>query len=240
MTVSMTIDYMCAKQVRWYDFVLLPMTNESNQNPAAPPHLNYQPRPWERIVSSAAAITVVGLIGFLVIRNQPFSDPNLVVLVRILLAFAMAVLGATVPGSLNVEWSGKGVGVRATGAVGLFVLTFFFTPTALVTQRLPASSAPVKAPPDEKTNKMVYGPVKIYFGSSYDPGGTSTPDYNVTNEVREAVQKNADWIASLDGSVESVVSSHIDEGVSAEVALALSENGGSLVRNLLAEDGVNR
>jgi hypothetical protein len=50
---------------------------------------------------------------------------------RIVLALAMAVFGATVPGFLNVGWRGGGLVVRAGGALALFVLTLVFTPTVL-------------------------------------------------------------------------------------------------------------
>jgi hypothetical protein len=200
---------------------------------------DYHPRLWERIVSATAAVTIVGLIGFLVVRNQPFSDPNLVILVRILLAFATAVLGATIPGALHVNWSGKGVAVRATGAVGFFILTFFFTPAIVITQPLPAKATTTVQP---NSNKTVHGPVTIYFGSSYDKRSeTSSPDYVVTNDVKRAVQTNADWIASLGDSVQEVIIySNVDEGVSSEMALALADDGAGLVENLLAADGINR
>jgi outer membrane protein OmpA-like peptidoglycan-associated protein len=214
------------------------MVSDPKQTSAGLTAPDYHPRLWEQIVAAAAAVTIVGLVGFLVVRNQPFSDQNLVVFVRILLAFATSLLGATIPGTLHVKWSGKGVAVRAAGAVGLFVLTLFFTPTALV----PSPTAPKSEPIKVTTGKTVVSPANIYFGSSYDSHGeTSTPDYKVTDEVKKSVQKNAEWIASFDDSVESVViSSHIDEGVSAEMALALSENGGDLVKNLLADEGINR
>jgi hypothetical protein len=47
---------------------------------------------------------------------------------RIILSLSVAVLGATVPGFLNVGWSAKGFAVRAGGALALFVLTFLLTP----------------------------------------------------------------------------------------------------------------
>jgi hypothetical protein len=44
------------------------------------------------------------------------------------LSLSIAVLGATVPGFLNVGWSGRGLAIRAGGALALFVLTFLLTP----------------------------------------------------------------------------------------------------------------
>jgi hypothetical protein len=63
----------------------------------------------------------------------------------------------------------------------------------------------------------------------------------VTNDVKRAVQTNADWIASLGDSVQEVIIySNVDEGVSSEMALALADDGAGLVENLLAADGINR
>src|SRR5882762_9860069 len=83
---------------------------------------------WERVTAAIAAATILLLVVFLVIRNQPFNDPNLVVLTRIVLSLAIAVFGATVPGFLNVDWSLNGMVVRAGGALALFVLSFIATP----------------------------------------------------------------------------------------------------------------
>lgn len=65
---------------------------------------------------------------FLVIRNDPFADPDLVVLVRIVLALAVGILGATIPGFLSVEYDLGGFSIRAAGALALFVIVYFGTP----------------------------------------------------------------------------------------------------------------
>lgn len=83
---------------------------------------------FERRVSLLTAVFVVGVVVYLVVRNAPFSDPNLVVLMRIILALAVGVLGATIPGFLSVEYNFAGFAIRATGAVGLFLVAFFGTP----------------------------------------------------------------------------------------------------------------
>jgi hypothetical protein len=66
-----------------------------------------------------------------VLRNTPFADPNLVVVLRIILSFAAAALGASIPGFLHVSVSGKGIWIRAGGALALFVLTLFFSPNVV-------------------------------------------------------------------------------------------------------------
>ena len=82
----------------------------------------------ERRVAVAIACLVVLVVLFLVVRNQPFADPNLVLILRIVLSLAIGILGATIPGFLQVEYSAGGFMIRAAGALALFVITFFGTP----------------------------------------------------------------------------------------------------------------
>jgi hypothetical protein len=95
----------------------------------SPPGLQF-----DRIVGTLAAVVVVGLGVFLLIRNEPISDPRLFFVLRLLMSFSAAVLGATIPGFLDVSWSGGGLIVRAGGALALFVLTFLYTPDLVSTQ----------------------------------------------------------------------------------------------------------
>jgi hypothetical protein len=90
--------------------------------------------PFDRIAATLAALVIVGLMAFLLIRNEPIADPRLFFGLRLLLSFGAATLGASIPGFLNVGWSGGGLAVRAGGALALFVLTFVYTPD-LVTGR---------------------------------------------------------------------------------------------------------
>jgi tetratricopeptide (TPR) repeat protein len=83
---------------------------------------------FERRLSLFTAVFIVILIGFLVVRNEPFTDPNLVVLARIILALAVGVLGATIPGFLQLTYNFAGFAIRAAGALALFVIAFFGTP----------------------------------------------------------------------------------------------------------------
>jgi hypothetical protein len=92
---------------------------------------NYDVRVWERVTTVVVAVLVIGLLCFLVIRNEPFADSNLVVVTRTILSLAVAILGATVPGFLNVSWRGTGLLIRAGGALALFVFTYSYTPTVL-------------------------------------------------------------------------------------------------------------
>jgi hypothetical protein len=112
------------------------LTNQGGQSPVGggtgtTSDKPYQAAQWEKIVAVAMAVLVIGVTLFLVIRNQPFADPNLVRLLRIVLSVAAAIAGATIPGFLDVKWSGGGFLIRAGGALALFVITFFGSPTVI-------------------------------------------------------------------------------------------------------------
>ncbi len=94
--------------------------------------MSYQPHAWEKVVSYATAFLFIATNVFLLIRNQPIADPNLVVVLRILLSLMVAIFGASVPGMLRVDLTTKkGVAIRATGALALFVISFVMTPKVL-------------------------------------------------------------------------------------------------------------
>ena len=86
---------------------------------------------FDRIVGMLAAIVVVGLAVFLLVRNQPIADPKLFFVLRVVMSLSAATLGSTIPGFLNVGWWGGGLIIRAGGALALFVLTFIYTPDLL-------------------------------------------------------------------------------------------------------------
>jgi hypothetical protein len=86
---------------------------------------------YERIVGTTAGAICLGLIIFLVVRNQPFADPTLALLTRVIVSLVAAVFGATLPGFLNLQWNAGGLGLRAGGALALFVLTFLVTPQVI-------------------------------------------------------------------------------------------------------------
>ena len=88
----------------------------------------YKPELWEKITVVTVSVCIVVLVGWLVIRNQRFADPNLVVILRTIISLAVAVLGATIPGFLQIDWTNKGKAIRAGGALALFVATFLMSP----------------------------------------------------------------------------------------------------------------
>ena len=92
----------------------------------------YQPHLVEKVLTYFAGFGFLGVVCFLLVRNQPLADKNLVVFVRILLSLVVAVFGATLPGLLKIDLtSKKGIAIRSTGALALFVLAFLFTPKVL-------------------------------------------------------------------------------------------------------------
>jgi tetratricopeptide (TPR) repeat protein len=83
---------------------------------------------FERRVSLFTAVFIIAVVVFLIVRNDPIADPNLVVLARIILVLAVGMLGATIPGFLSVTYNLAGFSIRAAGALALFVIAFFGTP----------------------------------------------------------------------------------------------------------------
>ena len=100
---------------------------------------------FDRIAATFAALTIVGLVLFLLVRNEEIADPRLFFALRLVLSFGTAVLGATIPGFLSVGWSAGGLTVRAGGALALFVLTYLYTPD-LVTKQDQRGQVTISAP----------------------------------------------------------------------------------------------
>jgi hypothetical protein len=82
----------------------------------------------DRIAALFSGLLMFALVAFLLIRNQPIASPQLFFALRVVLSLLAGILGATIPGFLNLKWSGGGFVIRAGGALALFVLTFVYTP----------------------------------------------------------------------------------------------------------------
>ena len=107
---------------------------------------------FDRVAATLAALVVVGLAVFLLVRNEPIADPKLFFVLRVVVSFSAATLGATIPGFLDIRWSGNGLAIRAGGALALFVLTFVYTPDLVADPRRPGphinqSSSGILSPP---------------------------------------------------------------------------------------------
>jgi hypothetical protein len=91
---------------------------------------------WERVLSFCAMFWVIFIVSLLVLQDRPLTNPNYVVLVRILLSLAAGTWGATIPGMFSISAiyrlsSGWKTAIRASGAICFFLVTFFGTPQVL-------------------------------------------------------------------------------------------------------------
>jgi hypothetical protein len=97
---------------------------------------------FDRIAAVCAGLAIVGVVLFLVIRNEEIAGTRLFLALRVMLSLAAAVLGGTIPGFLEIGWkTQRDRTIRAGGALALFVLTFVYTPDD-PGQRHPEISAP--------------------------------------------------------------------------------------------------
>ena len=146
---------------------------------------DYSPATWEKAVSVSVSVAIVALVSYLVIRNEPFAEPQLAALVRTLLSLAIAVLGGTIPGFLKVDLSTKGIAIRAAGALALFVITYFFSPAlapSLNSDRIP----PLKNPKPVTRFQPETTPRLARVQLEKSPAGKKTPTNPL--ELRSALQ----------------------------------------------------
>ena len=115
---------------------------------------------FDRIAASCAALAIIGLVVFLLVMNQPIADPRLFFAFRVVLSLSAAVLGAAIPGFLEIGWTGRGLAIRAGGALALFLLTFLFTPDLAETSKSAATS--VSAPGGVAAQTITGSPITIH------------------------------------------------------------------------------
>jgi hypothetical protein len=115
---------------------------------------------FDRVAATCAALVIVCLVVFLLIRNQEIADARLFFALRVVLSFGTAVLGATIPGFLEIGWSGSGLAIRAGGALALFVLTFLYTPD-LATTHEQAGQTTINAPGGVAAGSISGSPITI-------------------------------------------------------------------------------
>src|SRR5260370_5431715 len=115
---------------------------------------------FDRIAAVCAALVIVGLVMFLLIRNEEIADPRLFFALRLVLSFGTAVLGATIPGFLAIGWSGSGLTVRAGGALALFVLTYLYTPD-LATKQGHGGQVTISAPNGVAAGEIKNSPITV-------------------------------------------------------------------------------
>jgi hypothetical protein len=88
----------------------------------------------DRILSIVAVAAMLMFTAPLIVFNQPFVSELAFLLFRTGLSLSAAVLGASIPGLLNVSWSGRGRSLRAGGALALFAITFVYNPASLMAE----------------------------------------------------------------------------------------------------------
>lgn len=89
---------------------------------------------FDRGAAFIATATLILIPVILVIRDEPIRSPGYYFVLRLVLGLSASLLGAAIPGFLNVDWSGRGLIVRIGGALALFSLAYLWTPGALADQ----------------------------------------------------------------------------------------------------------
>ena len=145
---------------------------------------HYQAHPLERALALVVATGIIVLAAYLIIRNTPFADPNLVVITRIVLSLGVAVLGGTIPGFLNVGWNGGGFAIRAGGALALFIITFKLSPDvlpALTETAIPQLTHPRKI-------QSVPTALALFFPPAMAASATDAPEKGASISIRAVYQ----------------------------------------------------
>lgn len=99
---------------------------------------------WERVAVILVAFSIVGLIIYLAIRNEPTRDPNVIAMIRIFISVSVAALAATIPGFLKIHHQGARWAISAGGALAFGVMAYNFTPDVL--PMMEQKPLPVSAP----------------------------------------------------------------------------------------------
>lgn len=132
----------------------------------------------ERLTATFVATIVVITVLYLVVRGEPFRDAQLVVLLRIVLAVSMGIIGATIPGFMQIEYSTKGNTIRAGGAMALSLLCYVGTPKVeQLNLSLPTAKIKLEqpqlidirtlSPPNTKTQSQLNSSIAVTVGLSY-------------------------------------------------------------------------
>jgi tetratricopeptide (TPR) repeat protein len=87
----------------------------------------------ELILAFGFGLLFCGILAFIVIRGTPIADPMLVFVLRVLTSLSAAAVAAVIPGFIALDLKTSAlVGIRAGGALAVFVLVFAVNPPALV------------------------------------------------------------------------------------------------------------
>ena len=144
---------------------------------------------FDRIAATCAALVIVGLVVFLLIRNEAIADPRLFFALRLVLSFGTAVLGATIPGFLAIGWSGSSLTIRAGGALALFALTYLYTPD-LVMKQGQGLQATISARDGVAAGQITNSPINI--GISPEELRRTVKDLSKDNRVSSEARVQAE------------------------------------------------
>lgn len=100
--------------------------------------LQYVPSREEKYVALGLTIFIFLYCSVFILLPEPIKNPSAVQIVRIMLSVACGVLGGIIPGFLHVDFSKRGIRIRAVGGIALTVITFFFTPSVITNLQTPA------------------------------------------------------------------------------------------------------
>lgn len=136
---------------------------------------------------------------------QPTPSPAQYVVFRTILALSAAGVAAMVPGFINVDLNTKkNLIIRASGALAVFVIVFFFNPAPLELQSLPR-------------NASIKPNIKI---TSHSDGGIVNPTETVEGESKNIPLRAKIWL---------VVYSYSDQMFYPHLMAAVIENSGKWI-----------
>ncbi|WP_417379449.1 hypothetical protein [Gimesia sp.] len=141
----------------------------SGDNPDAGDNLvaHYIPELWEKVTVATLAAVVLLAVLYAALQQDEIPARNFALL-RIILSFAMGVMGGVIPGFLHVDLSFSGSIIRAGGGLALGIVTFFFTP-----QVVPNDLSSI--------NKQVHS-IKSKSSSPEEPNPSQTLDVSPTEK----------------------------------------------------------
>lgn len=128
----------------------------------------------ERIIASMVMAWVVILTTYMILQNQTLSSESMYFL-KIILSLSGAVMLATLPGFLDINYSLSGFSVRAAGGAAAFVFIYTQSPSIPALKLDPASNPPIEikrivpAPSGQLSN--MDGGLPVLVSLSFDPLG---------------------------------------------------------------------
>jgi hypothetical protein len=107
--------------------------NGTARNPPMTPTNAKRGSRLEIFLAFSFGFAFCGILAFIVLRGTPITDPALIFVLRVLTALSAAAVVAVIPGFIDLNLATRTVlGVRAGGAIVVFVLVFAANPPELV------------------------------------------------------------------------------------------------------------